>query len=228
MAILVVCSGCKKSFNVDDKFAGKTGACPKCKAKITVPEKAPEVTVHAPDEFSGGGKGVSGKLLLKPIERQEARVKPVAAAVIGGVAAAAVAWAFAVRSIDPENSMLRYLVSGAGLLLVSPPLAIAAYTFLRDPDAEPYRGKTLFIRAGACGLVYTVLWGIFVYLRTQLGTPIELMYWVFVAPPFLIVGGLAGKFSLDLETSNGYFHYAFYVAVTMLLEWIAHLPMVWQ
>ncbi len=70
MAILVVCPGCKKSFNVDDKFAGKTGPCPKCKTKITIPEKKAEVKIHAPDEFSGGGKGVTGKLVLKPIARR--------------------------------------------------------------------------------------------------------------------------------------------------------------
>ena len=62
MAILVVCPGCKKSFNVDDKFAGKTGPCPNCKTKITIPEKKAEVKIHAPDEFAGGGKGVTGKL----------------------------------------------------------------------------------------------------------------------------------------------------------------------
>ena len=55
MSILVVCPGCHKSFNVDDKHAGKTGACPKCKAKITVPTKEAEVTVHAPTEFAAGG-----------------------------------------------------------------------------------------------------------------------------------------------------------------------------
>src|SRR5208337_4196050 len=99
MAILVVCPGCKKSFNVDDRFAGKTGPCPNCKAKITIPEKTAEVKIHAPDEFSGGGKGVTGKLLLKPIARQEARIKPVMAAVIVGGVAAAIAWALAVRFV---------------------------------------------------------------------------------------------------------------------------------
>ena len=150
MAILVVCPGCKKSFNVDDKFAGKTGPCPKCKTKITIPEKTAEVKIHTPDEFSGGGKGVTGKLLLKPIARQETRIKPVMAAVIGGAVAAAIAWALVVRFVAPEAGMLRYLLSGIGLLLVSPPLAVAAYTFLRDDELEAYRGKQLYIRAAVC------------------------------------------------------------------------------
>ncbi len=104
MAILVVCPGCKKSFNVDDKFAGKTGPCPKCKTKITIPEKKAEVKIHAPEEFSGGGKGVTGKLALKPIARQETRIKPLMAAVIGGAVAAAIAWALVVRLSLPNRA----------------------------------------------------------------------------------------------------------------------------
>jgi hypothetical protein len=226
MAILVVCPGCKKSFNVDDRFAGKTGPCPTCKTKITIPEKSAEVKIHAPDEFSGGGKGVTGKLLLKPIVRQEARIKPVVAAVVGGGITAAIAWALAIRFVAMEANP-RYLLSGVGLLLVSPPLAVAAYTFLRDDELEAYRGKQLYIRAAVCAVVYTVLWAVFVYVKATI-VPFELPYWIAVAPPFLCVGAAAGKFSFDLETANGFFHYAFYLAVTMILGAIANLGWAWQ
>ena len=43
-----------------------------------------------------------------------------------------------------------------------------------------------------------------------------------------VVGAAAGKFSFDLETANGFFHYAFYVAVTMILGAIAGLGWAWQ
>ena len=228
MAILVVCPGCKKSFNVDDKFAGKTGACPNCKAKITVPAKQAEVKVHAPDEFAGGGKSVTGKLLLKPIAREEARIKPAMAAVIGGVVFAAIAWALAIRFVAYQPDMLRFGLSGAGLLLVSPLLAIAAYTFLRDVELEPYRGLQLYIRAGVCALVYMILWGAFIYVKLQMNGAISPPVWFLVVLPFLIVGGMAGKLSLDLETTNGFFHYAFYVAATMLLGLVAGLGTAWQ
>jgi hypothetical protein len=45
--------------------------------------------------------------------------------------------------------------------------------------------------------------------------------WLFIAPPFFLIGGMAGKFSFDLETANGFFHYAFYVAVTIVLGLVA-------
>ncbi len=72
-------------------------------------------------------------------------------------------------------------------------------------------------------MVYVLLWGVFAYIRGVLfkDTPIELFMWLFIAPPFFVVGGMAGKFSFDLETANGFFHYAFYVAVTVVLGLIA-------
>ena len=45
-----------------------------------------------------------------------------------------------------------------GLLLVSPVLVVAAYTFLRDDELEPYRGLPLLIRSAACAAAYAVLW----------------------------------------------------------------------
>jgi hypothetical protein len=229
MSIPIVCPGCKKSFNVDDKFAGKTGPCPNCKTKITIPEKRPEVKIHTPEEFGGGGKGVTGKLALKPIAREQTRVKPVLASLVGGAIVAAIISAVVMRLKGPEMApMMRYLLMGLGLLLASPALAVTAYTFLRDDELEAYRGKQLIIRAAICSLVYMILWGVFVYVKHAMGDTIELPMWIVVAPPFVIVGGMAGKFSFDLETSNGFFHYAFYVAATMLLGWIAGLPLVWQ
>jgi hypothetical protein len=228
MAILVVCPGCKKSFNVDDKFAGKTGPCPKCKTRITIPDKKAEVKIHAPDEFSGGGKSVTGKLLLKPIARQQTRIKPVMAAVIGGAVAAAILGALVVRFVAKEPGALRYLLSGVGLLLVSPPLAVLAYTFLRDDELEAYRGMQLYIRAAVCALVYMILWAVFAYVYIDVFEgSIDLPYWLLVAPPFLCLGAAAAKFSFDLETTNGFFHYAFYVAVTIILGVIAIRGWVW-
>jgi hypothetical protein len=226
MSILVSCPGCAKNFNVDDKFAGKTGKCPNCKTGITVPEKKPEVKIHTPEAFSSGGKTVAGTLALKPIARQPTRIKPLAAAAIGGGVLVAIVFALVVRKFAPEASAPRSLLDfqsilcGLGLLLVAPPLAIAAYTFLRDDELEPYRGVELYVRAGICGLIYALLWAVFAYVKMTVG-PLDLPYWLLVVPPFLIVGGMAGKFSLDLETANGFFHYAFYAAVTILLGLIA-------
>ena len=58
---------CLKSFKVSDKFAGRTGPGPNCKATLRVPTKAEEVTIHAPAAFAEGGRTKAGKLITKPI-----------------------------------------------------------------------------------------------------------------------------------------------------------------
>jgi hypothetical protein len=233
MSILVVCPGCRKSFSVSDKFAGKSGPCPNCKTTITVPQKDEEVKIHAPTEFADGGRSVSGKLLTKPIARAQTKLEPVVAAAIaaGALTVLLVAWlggkfGLFVRegAAGPQANLLPCAI---GLLLVSPPLVVAAYTFLRNDELEPYRGRPLYIRAAICGVAYAALWGVYAYVAGSLLTG-QLWEWAFAAPAFLVVGALISLACLDLELSSGFFHYAFYVLATSLLGWIAGLGWVWN
>lgn len=82
MAIDVTCAACKTRFQVSDKFAGKQGPCPKCKAIITVPSKKDEVVIHAPE--GSGPKDSKGQLVLKPIARKETRLTPINIGIIVG------------------------------------------------------------------------------------------------------------------------------------------------
>jgi DNA-directed RNA polymerase subunit RPC12/RpoP len=41
MAIAVTCSGCSRTMNVKDDFAGRRALCPYCKAEVQVPERKP-------------------------------------------------------------------------------------------------------------------------------------------------------------------------------------------
>ena len=194
-----------------------------------MPQKQPEVKVHAPETFSSGGKTVSGKLALKPIAREQTRVTPLMIAAIGGGIVAAIAYAaflrrFASGPDTPSNAFdLQHILCGLGLLLAGPPLCIAAYAFLHDDELQPYRGAEVCLRAAICGLVYAILWAAFAYVRVGPfgGEAIAMPMWFVIIAPFLVAGGMAGKFSFDLETANGFFHYAFYVAVTLLLGVIA-------
>jgi hypothetical protein len=56
------------------------------------------------------------------------------------------------------------VMKAAGAILLGPPLAWAGYTFLRDAELEAYVGVPLLLRSLACGLVYALLWGIFIFL----------------------------------------------------------------
>ena len=46
----------------------------------------------------------------------------------------------------------------------------------------------------------------------------EVYQWLYVAPPFFVLGALVALACFDLDFSNGFLHYSFYVLLTMLLR----------
>jgi hypothetical protein len=225
MPIVVVCPGCLKSFKVSDQHAGKTGRCPKCNHPIKVPTKAEEVQVHAPEAFEGGGRSVTGKLVTKPIARVQTKFRPVA---VGLTAAAGIVMFVAAWGGKQAGLFPNLVPSAAGLLLVSPALAIAAYWFLRDDDLEPFRGRELYLRSAICSLGYVLLWGGFALLVTRgLITP-ELWNWLFAVPVFTVLGAAIAFACLDLPFGDAIFHYGFYLVVTVLLRATAGAGWVWD
>ena len=224
MAIRVTCPGCHKRFSVSEKFAGKSGPCPNCKTVIRIPTKDEEVKLHGPEEL---GAGVRGSVATKPILREETKLEPVAiASIVAGVLVTLLVTAILGRSgFFAEGAVVK---SAIALLLISPPLVIAGYSFLHgEEDLEPYRGMPLYARAGICSVVYIVLWGVYAYVAGRFLTG-ELWQWLFVVPPFLCLGGLVALASLDLDFGSGFFHYCFYLFVTVVLRWLAGMGWVWH
>lgn len=217
MPIDVTCPGCHKRFKVSEKFAGKEGPCPSCKGMIRVPALTEQVVVHAPEAH--GPKDKSGRPVLKPIARSETRFSPLSAAAVGLVVVGALAAALVLRS-NRDNATWQVL--GAGAAFLGPALAWAGYTFLRNDELEPYRGRSLLLRAVICGLVYALLWGGYaLVLHYLFDGRIEIVHLLFVVPPFVAVGALTSFASLDLDFGNGAIHYGLYVLVTVALCWIA-------
>ncbi|MBI3840133.1 MAG: hypothetical protein HY288_19600 [Planctomycetia bacterium] len=229
MPISVVCPGCKAHFSVSEKFAGKQGPCPKCKAVINVPNApapAPaseEIKIHEPEQFASGGKDSKGRAVSKPILRKETRLQPVA---IAGMVAGAIlvfAMAIALRFVSEK---LPFVV--AGLLIVSPPLAVAGYTFLRDDELmEPYRGRALLLRSSLCSLAYAALWGVYAPLPAYGIITGEAWQWLFVAPVFICAGAGVAYACLDLDFGSGAMHYCFYLLATLLLRFALGWPPLW-
>jgi len=220
MPIPVVCPGCRKSFQVSDKFAGKQGPCPKCKTIIKIPDKGEEVVIHEPEGF--GPKDSTGRATLKPIARTETKVSPLltGAIIVAILAALTIAWMF--RSPEGEVPTLLLLI---GAVLLAPPLAWGGYAFLRDDELEPYRGTELLIRAGICALVYALLWGLVALVKVYVfeGDQLEVVHMVFIAPVMVAIGAFSAFATLELEFGMGAVHYAFYLAVTVILRLIMNL-----
>jgi hypothetical protein len=249
MPIQVVCPSCKTSFRVSDQFAGKQGPCPKCKTPIRIPKPQAAATAPAPDvktDGAAGGKAKpkqptappvevkihepdavgpktsSGRPVIKPILRKETKIQTVPIIIIAGGTLLAFAAAWLLRKPLGQQIGLR----AVALLLVSPPLALGGYWFLYNDELEPYRGRTLWLRASLCALVYIALWGGYLLLPADATT--AAWSWIYLGPPFFLIGAAAAFATLDLEVENAFFHYCFYVLVTLALGFTAGLHMPWQ
>jgi hypothetical protein len=225
MPILVVCPACKSEFNVSDKFAGKKGPCPKCKAPITIPTPKPaeaEVKVHAPDEAETKGKTKTGRMSVKPIQRTETTLRTVPALAGAAAIIALAAGAWFLSGLVQQNLLVR----GVGLLLISVPTIMAGYSFLRNDELEPYRGAALWIRSLVCAVIYVGLWIGFYFVPPDLLS--SALNWVAIAPPFAVVGALTAMFCFDLDFGSGFFHYCFYLLVTLGFGALSGLTMPWS
>ena len=225
MAIRVTCPGCHKRFNVSEKFAGKSGPCPNCKTVIRVPTKDEEVKLHGPEEL---GAGVRGAVSTKLIFREDAKFNPVQAASIGaGVLVVLIVAAILGRADFFQTQAV--LKSAIGLLLISPPLVIAGYVFLRnEEDLDRYRRLDLYVRTGICSLVYIALWGVYAYVVTAGYVTSEFLLIPAVILLWLPAGGGIGMLCFEMEFGRGFFHHCFYFFVTALLGGLSGLGWVWQ
>ncbi len=224
MPIAVLCAGCKARFSVSDKFAGKRGPCPKCKAIIQIPAlAAPEIKIAEPEQYASAGKDKKGRPVSKPIPRQETKFKPavVGAIVLGVVVTFAVAY---ISRAAPAG--LKWIVIALGLAMVSPPVAVGSYNVLRNDELEPYSGRSLWLRATLCSLAYGLLWAAFMFIPgDMLSEPWE---WLFVGPLFVAIGAAAAWASFDIDFASGSIHYGFYLVVTLLLRATIGLAPLWS
>ena len=184
----------------------------------------PEVKIHAPepaDTPAGKGKAKTSAGSLKPIAREETKLRPVA--IIGLLLGIAGTVAGAWFGAGLLKDMLPVRV--VALLLVSIPTAAAGYTFLRNDELEPYRGGALWLRSAICALLYTALWCGFYFIPPDLSR--SAMNWFFLAPPFGLIGAGVAFACYDLDFGSGFFHYCFYLLVSLGLGYGSRMQMPW-
>ncbi len=162
MPIQVTCANCLKRFQVSDKFAGKSGACPNCKKELRVPDKSEEVVIHAPDD--GAPKDREGQSILKPLERQETDVtrKGLIITIVAIVVTIGCAIGFRFAGLTEESfpSWVRVFVIG---LIAAPPLVWSGYQFVQETELEPYRGVELRNRVLILSAIFAGLWLIYAF-----------------------------------------------------------------
>ncbi len=230
MAIDVTCVKCHTRFQVSEKFAGKSGPCPKCKNVIKIPEAKEQVVIHAPEV--GGTKTATGQPIFTPIKRTEVKLAVPQIAIIVGSVLVVLIVAIILRS---QPAAVKQMMAMIGSVLLGPPLAFAAYTFLRDDELEPYRGSEVMLRSLACGLAFAAIWGaywlIFAYWYDWKPLPAAEPNWQIMAavvPVMIAAGAFASQASFELEVTTGALHYGLYFVATVLLRLIMNMDPKWM
>ncbi len=232
MAIDVTCVACKTRFQVSEKFAGKSGPCPKCKAVIKIPEKKDEVVIHGGDDF--GPKSTTGQPDFKPIARTEVKLQTPQIVIIVGSVVLVLILALVLRMQFPGGKVPQ-LVTILGSILLGPALAFAGYTFLRDDELEPYRGTEVMLRALACGLAFAAIWGAYWFVFSywndwkplRPGEP-NWQIMAAVVPAMIALGALASQASFEFELTTGALHYSMYLITTVILRLIMGMDPKWH
>ena len=221
MAIIVTCPGCRKSFSVRDEFGGKTGPCPKCKTPITIPKAENAVKVHGGKAFGAN----AGQMVLKPIKRRDMKVDPIFAVIAGVGTLVVYLLAYILGSALNASTLL----TAVSLILITPPLVYIPYLFLRN--AEEIEGLTvreLILRTAICAAAYCLLWGGFIFLAKTAVPALghEIVTWMMISAPFLIVGALFGSACYNLEWGDGAVHFVFYLIITLSLCYVGGIDFV--
>jgi hypothetical protein len=231
MAIAVTCPSCRASFRVDDKFAGRQGPCPKCKAPITIPQ-VEKVVIHEADGAAtsttaeGAAKqGKTGVQALKPIARTEVQFRwlPAVGMVLGALALVGLAFVFR-RALAAETNFALSLRT-IGLWITAIPTSIGAYAILRNDELEPYRGGALWGRVLVCATVYAALWVGFYFIPTDIR--MSGMTLIVITALAIGIGGSLSMVLFDLDFGSGVFHCILFLAATILLGYVAQLGWPW-
>jgi hypothetical protein len=231
MAIDVTCIKCHTRFQVSEKFAGKSGPCPKCKNTIKIPELKDQVVIHAPEV--SGTKTATGQPVFTPIKRTEVRLTtPQIALIVGSVLVVLIA--AVVLRVQFHGKHVPQLITILGAVLLGPPLAFATYTFLRDDEIEPFRGTEVLLRSLVCGLVFAAIWGaywlVFLYFNNwkPLAKPPDWQTMAIVVLVMIAIGAFAAQASFELEVTTGALQYGAYLATTVILRLIMGVDPRWM
>jgi hypothetical protein len=223
MPIAVTCPSCLARFSVSDKFAGRTGPCPKCKKPITIPDKSQEVVIHAPEE--SGPKDSKGVSVLKPIKSFD--TEPSKMVMIGSIAGGLVVLigAIVARFMATEPPVLLLMLGALGL---APPLIMGGYGFLRDRELIGYEGRELWARVAIASAIFAATWGVYYFLARYFGNKtladVDVTTMAILLAGMIVMGTLGSLATFELEMGQAFLHYGLYLVVTFLLCLIVGLP----
>ncbi len=226
MPINVVCPGCYKRFQVNEKFAGKKGPCPNCKTIIDIPKE--QVLVHAPDEFVSGGKTVKGRTILKPLTRLNTDFQTVP--ILLGTGGFLLVLALAILLGLPSLGLglgLRNIIGFFGLFLVAFPLVFFGQRLFKDPDdLNEVAMREILRKCGICSGAYALLWICFEFLARYMQAD-GVFIWIYLVP-FAVFSIFVTHVVFDFDLVRGMLHYLIFFVPLVLFRGLMGLGWIWN
>ena len=216
MPIDVLCTGCRTRFRVSEKYAGRTGPCPKCKKPITIPTADQGVKIHEPEPAAASS--ATGQMPTKPIPKRDRPIPLIALVLCGAATLVAVVLALLARLLWGPGATPTPVLAGAALVTAIT-TSLVGYAMVRNRDLEPFRGRELLLRTVSCGIIYAGLWWVRTVLPAE--STLEIWQWLYIGPLFFAAGGVAALASFELEWSPAVLHFSLYLLCTAILRWLA-------
>ncbi len=226
MAIRVICPGCMTSFEVDDRFAGKKGPCPKCGHIIEIPKE--KLVIHAPDEVvtEGKTKKMLGQDARPILQRRFAYTgKQVFWSVLGTLGV--ISLLFLIGSA--HNKALSSIVGAVAVFAIAFPICDFGYMLIRDEnDLEMFLGNERHRRAFFTSLIFGLSWLIFEGFVAFLGNQgaVTCLYMVVIGA----VGAIGAMLFFDCNYGKAFLVYLMFMFAAVIARGLLFMPdgWVWQ
>jgi hypothetical protein len=173
MTIDVICSGCLKSFQVGDQFAGRSGPCPGCKTIISIPALEDQLIIEEP-EYKPGSP--AGHTKIDGITRRPGVFQRFEFITLCSLFVLASAVAVLTRILQDDSQDILTTTTGVlfgvGLILMATASSLLGYGVLKDSEVMAFDRHTTILRTAITAAVYCLIGSIFI-VTTLLLDPID-------------------------------------------------------
>ena len=163
MTIDVICSGCLKSFQVGDQFAGRSGPCPGCKTVISIPALEDQLIIEEP-EYKPGSP--AGHTKIDGITRRAGVFQRFEVTTLCSlfILASAVAVLTRILQGDSQNVLTATtgVLFGIGLILMATASSLLGYGVLKDSEVKAFDRRTTIIRTAITSAIYCLIASVFI------------------------------------------------------------------
>jgi hypothetical protein len=219
MTIDVICSGCLKSFQVGDQFAGRSGPCPGCKTIISIPALEDQLIIEEP-EYKPGSP--AGHTKIDGITRRAGVFQRFEVTTLCSlfVLASAVAVLTRIVQVDSQNVLTATtgVLFGIGLILMATASSLLGYGVLKDSEVKAFDRPTTILSTAITAAIYSLIGSVFIVTTLLLDPtdPSRTLILSIVAIACFAIASFAPMVLYEMEMLQGALHVGIMICMTSI------------